>query len=180
MITMTVTSADRYQAKGYRIARCWVAGLLLGFTGLCAWSEELNLPAPGPRDTCPVCGMFVSRYPDWVATVLYKDGQAHHFDGAKDMFKYLLELPKYAAGHTSADIAAVGVTEYYGLSRMDARSAWYVVGSDVLGPMGHELVPLATREEAEEFQRDHHGQRIIRFKDVSLPLLLQIDQGRVE
>lgn len=56
--------------------------------------------------------MFVSLYPDWVATVLYQDGHAHHFDGAKDLFKYLLELPKYAPGHTPTDITAIGVTDY--------------------------------------------------------------------
>ena len=56
--------------------RQWAA-LLLAFALLPAWGEGLRLPAPGPKDTCPVCGMFVSLYPDWVATVLYKDGHAH-------------------------------------------------------------------------------------------------------
>lgn len=138
----------------------------------------MQLPAPGPKDTCPVCGMFVSLYPDWVATVLYQDGHAHHFDGAKDLFKYLLELPKYAPGHTPADIAAIGVTDYYQVTRIDARNAWYVIGSDVLGPMGHELIPLTTAAEAEEFLKDHHGKRIVRFADVTPALLQALDQGQ--
>ncbi len=138
----------------------------------------MQLPAPGPKDTCPVCGMFVSLYPDWVATVLYQDGHAHHFDGAKDLFKYLLELPKYAPGHTPADIAAIGVTDYYQVTRIDARNAWYVIGSDVLGPMGHELIPLTTAAEAEEFVKDHHGKRIVRFADVTPALLQALDQGQ--
>lgn len=145
-----------------------------------AWSEGLQLPAPGAKDTCPVCGMFAALYPDWTATVLYKDGRAHHFDGAKDLFKYLLNLPKYAPDHTEADIAAMGVTDYYNVTRIDARSAWYVIGSDTLGPMGHELVPLATQAEAEEFLRDHHGQRIVRFGDVTPQLLEKLDQGKFE
>ena len=61
----------------------WAPGLLLAETGL------PPLPNPGPKDTCPVCGMFVAKYPHWTATVLYRDGHAHHFDGAKDLFKYL-------------------------------------------------------------------------------------------
>lgn len=138
----------------------------------------MQLPAPGPKDTCPVCGMFVSLYPDWVATVLYQDGHAHHFDGTKDLFKYLLELPKYAPGHTPADITAIGVTDYYQVTRIDARNAWYVIGSDVLGPMGHELIPLTTAAEAEEFLKDHHGKRIIRFADVTPALLQALDQGQ--
>ena len=152
--------------------------LILGLSP--AWSGPLQLPAPGPKDTCPVCGMFVSLYPDWTATVLYKDGHAHHFDGAKDLFKYLLNLPKYAPGHSKDNIAAIGVTEYYGVTRIDARAAGYVIGSDTLGPMGHELVPLATQAEAEEFLKDHHGQRIVRFDEVTPALLEQLDHGQWE
>lgn len=143
-----------------------------------AWAQPLELPDPQPKDTCPVCGMFVVKYPDWIATVLYSDGHAHHFDGAKDLFKYLLELPKWAPGHAAKDISTIGVTEYYGVGRIDARSAWYVIGSDVLGPMGHELVPLASREDAQEFLKDHSGKGILRFDEVTLELLGDLDSGR--
>ena len=140
----------------------------------------LKIPAPGMKDTCPVCGMFVAKYPEWIATVLYKDGHAHHFDGAKDLFKYLLDLPKWAPGHRAEDMDTIGVTEYYGLSRIRARGAVYVIGSDVLGPMGHELVPLETREDAEEFMRDHAGKRIMTFEEVTHPLLINLDNGVFE
>lgn len=139
-----------------------------------------SFPDPAPRDLCPVCGMVVSKYPAWIATVVYKDGHTHHFDGAKDMFKYLFDLKRYAPGHRAADIAHIGVTEYYDLRRIDARQAWYVVGSDVLGPMGHELVPLASRADAEEFLRDHKGRRILRFQEIRADLPGKLDQGRFE
>jgi nitrous oxide reductase accessory protein NosL len=157
-----------------------LAACLLLFSLPPAWGEGLQPPAPGPKDTCPVCGMFVALYPDWAATVLYKDGHAHHFDGAKDLFKYLLNLPKYAPGRSQGDIAAIGVTEYYGVTRIDARAAWYVIGSDVLGPMGHELVPLATQAEAQDFLKDHQGRRIVRFDEVNPVLLEQLDRGQFE
>jgi len=152
--------------------------LLLSASGL--WAETLDLPKPGPKDTCPVCGMFVAKYPEWVATVPYKDGHAHHFDGAKDLFKYLLDMPQWAPGHKKEDITDIGVTEYYGLTLIDARSAWYVIGSDVFGPMGHELIPLETQADAEEFLRDHAGKRILRFDDVSYPLLIDLDHGKFD
>lgn len=154
-----------------------LAGLLLSQT---VASATLNLPKPGPKDTCPVCGMFVAKYPEWVATVLYRDGHAHHFDGAKDLFKYLLDLPRWAPDQEVENIQSIGVTEYYGLGLIDAREAWYVVGSDVLGPMGHELIPLETREDAEEFMKDHKGKRIIRYKDVQRGLLMKLDDGIFE
>jgi copper chaperone NosL len=145
---------------------------------LTAHAQPLIVPSPGERDTCPVCGMFVARYPEWVATVVYEDGHAHHFDGAKDLFKYLLDLGRWAPGHRAEDIAQIAVTDYYVVQRIDARSAWYVVGSDMLGPMGHELVPHATEAEAKEFLRDHKGRRVLRFDDVTFDLLRGLDGGR--
>jgi nitrous oxide reductase accessory protein NosL len=156
------------------IAAVLVALILVGT----ALAEELKVPAPGPKDTCPVCGMFVARYPEWIATVLYKDGHAHHFDGAKDLFTYLLDMPRWAPGHSAGDIATIAVTDYYALARIDARGAWYVVGSDTLGPMGHELIPLGTREDAEGFLTDHAGRRILRFEDVTQELIRDLNAGR--
>jgi nitrous oxide reductase accessory protein NosL len=154
--------------------------LLLLAVALTAWADPVQTPDPGVEDTCPVCGMFVAKYPEWIATLVYADGHAHHFDGAKDLFKYLLDMPRWAPGHRSEDIETIGVTEYYGLSRIDARKAWYVIGSDVLGPMGHELIPLATAGDAEEFMRDHAGKRILRFEDVTLDLLFGLDRSRFD
>ncbi len=152
--------------------------LLCLLVSLSAAAESVDLPAPGPKATCPVCGMFVALYPDWVATVRYRDGHLHHFDGAKDLFKYLLELPRWAPGHQADQIETIGVTDYYGVRRIDARRAFYVIGSDVLGPMGHELIPLESRADADEFLRDHDGRRLLRFDEVSLPLLQDLDAGR--
>ncbi|RYH10821.1 nitrous oxide reductase accessory protein NosL [Tropicimonas sp. IMCC6043] len=156
------------------------AALLSGF-GLGAARADapgIDLPAPGPRDTCPVCGMFVARYPEWVATILWDDGEAVHFDGAKDFFKYLQDLEKYAPGRSPAGIAGMGVTEYYGLTLIDAGQAVYVIGSDVLGPMGHELVPLANAADVAEFFEDHDGKRQVTFSEVTPPLLADLDRGR--
>ena len=43
-----------------------------------------------PEDAkCPVCGMFVSKYPKWVAQIKIKMDIYHYFDGVKDMMKFL-------------------------------------------------------------------------------------------
>ncbi len=141
-------------------------------------ARAVKLPAPGPRDTCPVCGMFVAPYPYWIATVVWRDGQAVHFDGAKDFFKYLLDLKKYEPLRSRTDIQAMGVTDYYGAGRIVAQTATYVIGSDVLGPMGHELVPHDSAEEAREFMQDHRGRRVLRFDEVTPALLKALDESR--
>ncbi len=158
--------------RGFLILVCslWAA--------LAAAQGEVAIPKPGAKDLCPVCGMLVSKYPNWVAVALYRDGHAHFFDGAKDMFKYLQDYAKYAPGHRKEDLTGLYVTEFYGLTRIDARKAYYVVGSDVLGPMGHELVPLESRADAEEFLKDHKGRRILGFEQVTGEIVTKLDNGK--
>ncbi len=143
-----------------------------------AQAPAAELPKPGHKDLCPVCGMLVSKYPNWVTTVVYKDGHAHFFDGAKDMFKFWHDPGKYAKDHSREQIANISVTEYYGLHPIDAKTAYYVVGSDVLGPMGHELVPLASAEDAADFLKEHKGAQILRFDEISAELPVMLDAGR--
>ena len=127
--------------------------------------------APKPTDKCPVCGMFVAKYPDWIAQAIYRGGAYAVFDGAKDLFKYLFNLRTYAPTKRAADIAALYVTDYYSLTLIDGKGAWYVGGSDVLGPMGRELIPLSSEKEARQFMVDHKGKRLLRFGEVTADVL---------
>ncbi len=138
-------------------------------------AAEPGVPKPGLRDKCPVCGMFVAKYPDWMAAIHFRDGSHVYADGAKDMFKYLHDLKKYDHVRKPEEIQTVLVMDYYRLSWIDARSAWYVLGSDVFGPMGRELIPLEKKADAEEFMKDHRGTRIIRFADVTKEVIKTLD-----
>ncbi len=141
-------------------------------------APALRLPHPGERDACPVCGMFPARYREWLATIVFMDGAAAHFDGAKDAFKFWLDMARYdTRGHARADVRAFGVTAYYSTEMVDARQALYVIGSDVLGPMGHELIPHPDMQDAREFMKDHRGRAIVRFSDVDMRMLEGLDRG---
>jgi nitrous oxide reductase accessory protein NosL len=58
---------------------------------------------------------------------------------------------------------------------VDAKTAFFVIGSDVLGPMGHELLPFKDQESAQEFLEDHKGKSIIRFPDVTPTVIESLD-----
>jgi copper chaperone NosL len=148
-------------------------GLLL--TSFVLGAEERVALKPTAKDKCPICGMFVAKYPDWTTAILFKGGSNVFFDGTKDMFKYLLDPKRYDSARRKEDIAAVMVKEYYGLSLIDARKAWYVLGSDVFGPMGRELIALETEADAKEFMKDHKGTKIIRFSEVVAEVMKTID-----
>lgn len=119
--------------------------------------------------------MFVQRYPYFLASVTYKDGHTDFFDGAKDMFKYLFDLDRYAQGRRAEAIQSIRVTEYYDMARIDARHAFFVLGSDVLGPMGHELIPLRSEKDAEAFEKDHKGRRVLTYPQVTSKIIKQLD-----
>jgi nitrous oxide reductase accessory protein NosL len=165
-----------------RLRRLFLAGLLLAALAFTANAQQAlsGIPTPGVKDLCPVCGMLVSKYPNWTATVLYKDGHAHHFDGAKELFKYLQEMPKFAPGHRVEDMRSIAVTDFYSRGKIDAKKAFYVIGSDVLGPMGHELVPLATRADADDFMKDHKGKRVLSFDQVTKEVAEKLDRGKFD
>lgn len=126
---------------------------------------------PGPGDRCPVCGMFVAPYAAWVAQIEFKDGARVFFDGPKDLFKFYLKLPQDGAGKSKNNIAGIYVTEYYSAKPAAADALFYIVGSDVLGPMGKELVPVAGKKAAKVFVRDHAGRTILTFEQVTLKTL---------
>jgi nitrous oxide reductase accessory protein NosL len=109
--------------------------------------------------------MFVAEYRNWTATVVFEDGSQAFFDGPKDMFRFLLDPARY--GREESSIAGVFVTDYYTTKLLDARETLFVVGSDVMGPMGPELVPTTTSEHAEAFRADHGGDRILAFDQVT-------------
>jgi nitrous oxide reductase accessory protein NosL len=94
-----------------------------------------------------------------------------YFDGPKDMFRYLLDLDTFKPGSTPEQVAAVFVTDYYSTRPIDGRTASYVVGSDVMGPMGAELVPTADRSQAETLLKDHGGERVAGFGEVTAELV---------
>ena len=130
---------------------------------------------PSQKDKCPVCGMFVAKYPDFAAQILFKDGSAVHFDGVKDMFRYYLDMKRYNPARKVADIDSVYVTDYYSLSPIDGWDAFYVTGSDVMGPMGKELIAFRKEADAKEFRKDHKGKKIVRFKEVTNTLIWGLD-----
>ncbi len=119
-------------------------------------------------DRCAVCGMFVAKYRQWIAQIIFSDNSYAAFDGPKDMFKYYFQLDKYAPAKKHADIAAIYVTEYYSAKLMDAKQMFYVTGSNVLGPMGDELIPVATEAQAREFLKDHRGKTILKFPEITI------------
>lgn len=130
---------------------------------------------PTMKDKCPVCGMFVAKYQDFLAEILFKNGSYAVFDGVKDMFKYYFNIKRYNPPQDKENIEAIYVTDYYSLNPIDGLRAYYVLGSNIYGPMGNELIPFGKESDAREFMKDHQGKSIMRFTDVKYETVKALD-----
>ena len=158
-----------------RTAHCLIISLFILVAVTMASAGEKGPITLKAKDKCPVCGMFVAKYPDFAAQIIFKDGSYAAFDGTKDMIKYYLDLAKYNPSKKTADIAAIYVTDYYDLKWIDGYKAFYVEGSDVYGPMGRELIPFEKEEGAEQFMTDHIGKSRIKFDEITYDLVKRLD-----
>jgi copper chaperone NosL len=152
----------------------WAMFLILSLNMNIAQAAEPSVTIK-ETDRCPVCGMFVYKYPKWVALTVFQDGAHYFYDGTKDMFKHLFDTAKYTPNQSAATLKEIFVTDYYDVELIDAKTALYVKGSDVLGPMGHELVPFKNQESAQEFLEDHKGKVILHFQDVTPAVIVELD-----
>jgi copper chaperone NosL len=155
-----------------RVILAWLAPAVILLT---AGSGAAQAVKPGAKDKCPVCGMFVAGYPAFLAEIQFKDGFRAYFDGPKDMFRYYFEPDKYHPGRKTTDIASVYVTDYYSLDTIDGRQAFYISGSDVLGPMGNDLVPVGREPQARTFLQDHKGKLLLRFDEITRENVNRLD-----
>jgi hypothetical protein len=114
---------------------------------------------------CAYCGMRIDARSHWNAGALDAAGHALNFDTPGCLFRYRF-------GPHGAGVRDPWVTEYYGAvgRRSDARSLRYAVGSDVIGPMGPDLVPLDPAR-ADTFATDHHARTVIPYELVTLDVL---------
>jgi copper chaperone NosL len=158
-----------------RVVRQVVIMLILSCLLTAVPSGHGAIAAPSPKDKCPVCGMFVAKFPDWATGITFRDGTSLYFDGAKDLFTFLQNVKKYTPARNAGDIGAIQVKDYYSLKSIDGRAALYVIGSDVFGPMGKELVPFEKPADAQAFLRDHNGKKVLRFGDITRTILKSME-----
>jgi nitrous oxide reductase accessory protein NosL len=119
------------------------------------------------NEKCPICGMFVYRYPKW-ATQIFYENKHYSFDGVKDMMKFYLQRKDV--------IKEMLVRDYYTQKSIDAKKAYYVVGSDVYGPMGDELIAFKDKDSAKRFMLDHRAKKVIYFDDITKDEVYKLDE----
>ncbi|MCG6906455.1 MAG: nitrous oxide reductase accessory protein NosL [Desulfobacteraceae bacterium] len=116
------------------------------------------------QDECPVCQMFPARYPRHQCQVLVAGGRTRHFCSTQCLFTFLQNPGAY--GQAAADDPLwAWVKDYESGEWISAETAYFVVGSRVLGPMGFEALPFSRRADAVSCSQKNGGQ-VLGFKAV--------------
>lgn len=159
---------------GMRLFSCMLAGAYIVLA--CANLQAAPQEKVAGDERCSVCGMFVAKYDNWIVQIRLTDDRILFFDGVKDMLVFYFD-PKQYSSSEQQEIREIWVRDYYSLRWLAGRDAWYVVGSDVYGPMGKEFIPLASREAAENFKSDHRGEKILAFDEITEELVQSLRTG---
>jgi nitrous oxide reductase accessory protein NosL len=161
-----------------------VAFVLMLFTSVLSAADSLRLPDGSEVDLtakCPVCGMVIGgtdrqgasvTYKEGhvagfhgVAAAVFKDGHVVGFEGARCLFIYNSVPQNYNVD--VKNIARQFVTDFSTKKMMDLSKAFLVLGSNVKGPMGYELIPFSSKEEAAKFATENEGKWIVQLHEVA-------------
>jgi copper chaperone NosL len=145
-----------------------------------AASSLSKFPKPGKKDRCPVCGMFVHKYPKWMAGFVFVNGRKYFHCSPKCMLHNLNHIFKYQPGQNREKLALIWVTEYYTTKKMDAHDLLFVVGTNLVGPMGLDLIPVKGRKAANNLKQDYEGDLILTLAQITPKIIDQARRGRLQ
>ena len=107
--------------------------------------------------SCGKCGMYPAKYPRWQSQIIFKDGSMTPFDGCKCMFNFMFAMDQYDKAHSMDDVAAILVKDFNTGEWMNGADAYFIVGSNMMGPMGKELIPFTDKAAAMKFHQEQGG-----------------------
>lgn len=158
------------------------AALALALAG-CQEQEraDINLDpvAIHSGDECHVCGMIIVEWAGPKAESINKhNGETLKFCSTTDLFAWWLQ-PENKTLQAQIYVHDMSVAHWdrpQDEHLVEARDAWYVTGTDLIGAMGPTLVSFADKAAAQKLV-DEKGGRILTFDEVDLAVLQEIGQA---
>lgn len=151
---------------------------------LLAGCEQAQQKAAAPleitRDTfCSLDGMLLADYPGPKAQIHYTQGKPDFFCDTVEMFSVYLQ-PEQQKRVVALFVQDIGKTSWEtpASNWIDARSAFYVVGSKKRGSMGPTFASFSDEAAARAFA-DKEGGKVLRFAEVT-PDMAVLDGGVVK
>ncbi|MCP4673138.1 MAG: hypothetical protein GY857_17735 [Desulfobacula sp.] len=120
---------------------------------------------------CPLCGMYPARYPQFNCQIVFKDGTYEPFDSAAGLLVYLFFSDK--TGITPKPVDKIYFKHYLKENWLEADKTFFVAGSEILGPMGIEFLPVDSEKGAKELKKQEKGEDIIHFKKINRQYMIK-------
>jgi nitrous oxide reductase accessory protein NosL len=117
------------------------------------------------QDRCPVCGMFPAKRPKHAAAMVLKDGRTFYFCSNGCLLRTWRDCDRRLRVPAES-IGRMVVQDYFSGAPLDADKAWWVAGSDVVGPMGPALVALRSEQEVTQFRKRHGGRQAFQLSQM--------------
>ena len=157
-------------------ARCAAAAAALLLALGCTQALAPQPVEPTDATLCSFDGMLLSDFPGPKGQILYEDGAPDFFCDTVELFSAYLqpEEKKRVSAIYTQDMAQTPWDKPRG-HWIDARSAFYVIGSRKTGSMGPTIASFAKEADAQAFAREQGG-RVLRFDQVK-PDMVALDGG---
>ena len=124
-----------------------------------------------PADECHVCGMVISEFPGPKGQVV-EQGAAKKFCSTAEMLGWWLQ-PENHHAQSKLYVHDMGRSHWDtpdDAQLIDAKTAYYVLGTGLKGAMGVVLASFAEQAVAQKVAADTGG-RVLRFEEIDLALL---------
>lgn len=138
----------------------------------CGETAKPALPLEIAGDTaCALDGMILLDFPGPKAQIHYDQGTPEFFCDTREMFSILLrpEQKRRIVAIYAQDMAKADWNRPEG-QWIDAKSAFYVVGSPRRGSMGPTVPSFASEADARKFA-EQHGGKVLPFAQVTLDMV---------
>lgn len=152
----------------------WLAALFAAALLLTACGESAKPAAPleiAGDTACALDGMVLLDFPGPKAQIHYDQGAPEFFCDTREMFSILLrpEQKKRIVAIYTQDMAKAAWERPEG-HWIDARTAFYVVGSPRRGSMGPTVPSFASEADAGKFAAQYGG-KVLPFAQVTLDMV---------
>lgn len=141
--------------------------ILLGMSTM-GFSQPVKIEA---HKECPLCGMYPARYPQFNCQIIFKDGRYEAFDSAIGLVVYLLFSEN--TGMPLQPIEKIYFKDYLKKSWIEADNTFFVIGSEIMGPMGIEFLAADSQQAANALKKQEKGQDIVYFKEINQQYMIK-------
>lgn len=114
---------------------------------------------------CKHCGMKIDPASAWRADLVTADGMITSFDTPRCAFT------SWRSGKSQA--VSLKVQDYYDRRWRNAEELRFMIGGDVVGPMGPDLVPVDPSRST-KFIQDHSADRALRLDEITMDVLSNV------